>query len=517
MSLNQTMNISVGSMKNNQYALTVVSQNIANLHVDGYHRQKVNFVTNEYTTNCENVISTIKGMNGASISSLTNFIDNGAFNGLLGSNSEYNYYNTLADALGELEGLADDLGDNGLNALLNDFYKAAANLEQFPSDLSIRQQYVQAAQSVCEKFNQISQKCDSIQDDKFNTIGMNVDNINALLNKLATANEAHSKNNQSAATQAEINNILEELSNYMDITTTTNQNGTVNVYVGNIAVVQGCEQKYTIEADFDSTNTDSAVKFSLRSTENPDYVIEEGVTESFKSGSMKAYIDFLNGSGGNITNVNDFKIAINSAAEAFANALNDIQTYGSYDEGEFAACIGADADGNPILIEATEPMFTTKDGSGKFNASNIQVNDAILKDPFLVSAARIDLSKYTDENGNVDPNWVQSIGNSDNATKITALQNEKICTYNNGKNMCTLSEFLTHNAAKTGMDIATIQGKADTAKDIADMDATNYANLVGVNLDEELADMIRYQRAFEASAKIFSTANDLMGTIIGMV
>ena len=65
MSLNQTMNISTGSMKNNQYALTVVSQNIANLHVDGYHRQKPNFVTNEYTTNCENVISTIKGMNGA--------------------------------------------------------------------------------------------------------------------------------------------------------------------------------------------------------------------------------------------------------------------------------------------------------------------------------------------------------------------------------------------------------------------------------------------------------------------
>lgn len=517
MSLNQTMNISVGSMKNNQYALTVVSQNIANINVEGYHRQKVNFVTNEYTTNCENVISTIKGMNGASISSLTNYIDNGAFNGLLGSNADSNYYNTLADALGELEGIADDLGDNGLNALLNDFYKAAANLEQFPTDMSIRQQYVLAAQNVCEKFNQISQKCDSLQEDKFNTIGIDVNNINSLLSQLAEANETHSKNNQSTATQAEINNILEELSNYMDITTTTNQNGTVNVYVGNIAVVQGCEQTYTIEANFDSTNPDNAVSFSLRSTKNPDYVIENGVNDSFKSGSMKAYIDFLNGSGGSFTNVNDMKNAINSAAEAFANALNNIQTYGSYDEGEFAACIGADANGDMILVEATEPMFTTKDGSNTFNASNIQVNAAILEDPFLVSAARIDLSKYTDENGNVDPNWIQSVGNSDNATKITALQNEKICTYNNGKNTCTLSEFLTQNAAKTGMDIATIQNKADTAKDIADMDATNYANIVGVNLDEELADMIRYQRAFEASAKIFSTANDLMGTIIGMV
>ena len=55
MSLNQSMNISLGSMKNNQYALTVVAQNIANINVEGYHRQRVNFVTNEYTTNCRKV------------------------------------------------------------------------------------------------------------------------------------------------------------------------------------------------------------------------------------------------------------------------------------------------------------------------------------------------------------------------------------------------------------------------------------------------------------------------------
>ena len=111
MSLNQSMNISLGSMKNNQYALTVVSQNIANVHVEGYHRQRVNFVTNEYTTKCENVLSTIRGMNGASISSLTDFIDDAAFKNVLDSNSEANYYNTLADALGDLEEISDDLGD----------------------------------------------------------------------------------------------------------------------------------------------------------------------------------------------------------------------------------------------------------------------------------------------------------------------------------------------------------------------------------------------------------------------
>lgn len=511
MSLNQSMNISLGSMKNNQYALTVVSQNIANLHVEGYHRLRVDFQTNEYTTKCENVISTIKGMNGASISSLSDFMDDAAFKNLLDSNSDAQYYNALADSLGELEGLADQLGDNGLNALLNDFYAAAANLEQFPTDMSVRRQYVIAAQNVCEKFNEISTKCDSIQEDKTQKIAFDVQTINNLLDNLATANQEHLKNGQTTVTKSDINSILKELSNYMDITTTENSNGTVNVYLGDVALVQGCENIYDIEVGFDLNNPDNAVNFSLRSTENPDYVLSNDINSSFKSGSMKANIEFLNGSNGKYANINDFRLAIDTAANVFATKLNEIQTYKSDDGNIFAAALGADASGKTILIESTIPMFSIPNG-GAINASNIQVNQEIVDDPFLVAAARIDLNNYE-----ADEDWTKSIGNSDNATLITAMQNEKICTYNNGKNKCSLSDFLATNAADVASDIATLNNKAGTAQDIADADATNYANLIGVNLDEELADMIKYQRSFEASARVFSTVNDLMGTIIGMV
>jgi flagellar hook-associated protein 1 FlgK len=75
---------------------------------------------------------------------------------------------------------------------------------------------------------------------------------------------------------------------------------------------------------------------------------------------------------------------------------------------------------------------------------------------------------------------------------------------------------LTNNAAKTGMDVATIQNRADTAQDIADTDAINYSNIIGVNLDEELSDMIKYQRAYEASARVFSVASELMQTLVNL-
>ena len=113
--------------------------------------------------------------------------------------------------------------------------------------------------------------------------------------------------------------------------------------------------------------------------------------------------------------------------------------------------------------------------------------------------------------------WTRAIGNSDNATKFTDLQNQKICSYGGGVNNCTLSQFLTNSAAKAGLDAADVAKKAEVSQDIADMDATNFANLIGVNVDEELADMIKYQRAYEASSKLFATINDLIGTIINMV
>ena len=507
MSFNQSMNISLGSMKNNQYALTVVSQNIANLHVEGYRRQRVDFQTNEYTTNCENVLSTIRGMNGASISSLSDYVDEGAFRDLLDSNSDAQYYNTLADALGGLEDITDDLGDNGLNALLNDFFKASANLEQFPADITIRTQFLNAAEAVCDKFNDIDKKLSATVDEQIQSVGSNVETINSLFETLAEYNKNLAGNKDVVQLKTELDSVVQELSNYMDITTTTNPNGTYNLYLGEIAVVEGAEINYTLQVDYDRTNPDSTVAFSLKSTKNPDYVIEKGVNDFFNSGAIKAQIDFLNGSGSGFTNVNDLKSSMNSAASAFADALNAIQMY---DDGDvFAASIVTDPNTGDLLLEKAADNGPMVLGT---SASDIRISQDFLDNPFLVAAARIDKNKFE-----AGEDWTRAIGNSDNATKFTDLQNQKICSYGGGVNNCTLSQFLTNSAAKAGLDAADVAKKAEVSQDIADMDATNFANLIGVNLDEELADMIKYQRAYEASSKLFATINDLIGTIINMV
>ncbi len=515
MSLNQSMNIAVDSMKNNQMALAVVSHNIANLNTDGYVRQRVEFSEDRFLVSSNSVIAKIKAMNGADISALSAYIDDAAYKGLVNATSDASYYNALAGDLGDLENVADDLGDNGLNALLNDFYAASANLEQFPSDLSIRQQYVMALDNVCDKFNYITDRYDSIQDEKVNDVTVSVSNVNTLLANLATANLAHAKNGQGPSTQSEINAILSELSQYANIDYFENSNGTYTVAIGGVNVVEGVEQTYELQADFDP-EADEPLTFTLKSLK--DDSVTAPINEYINGGTLKADIQFINGTSTKVgfSTLKDMKAAIKSAETAFKDALNAIQTYSNTEDGNqiYAAYITTDgpnlvlaSTGGDPNVPITPPELLVWDSDGK-----LQVNSEVAQNPYLVAAARIDLNKYQP-----GEDWTQSIGNADNAGFMTALQNEKICSYGGGTNNCTLSQFLINNAAKNGMDLSSMENKAELYQGIADERAADYKNKTGVNLDEELADMIRYQRAFEASAAIFSAANNIMQTIIGMI
>ena len=514
MSVNQAMSITLDSMKNNQMALSVVSHNIANLNTKGYVKERVDFSEDRFSVNSNSAISKIRAMNGADIASLTNYADNAKFKGVVNSNTDAQYYNGLADALSDLEDVADDLGDNGLNALLNDFFTASANLEQFPSDLSTRQQYIMALDNVCDKFNYITDRYDSIQDEQYQEVSEAAFNLNSLFNDLATLNLAHVKSGQSSATQSQINEILSEISSYGNISYTQNSNGSYNLNFAGVDVVRGNEVLYEVTSDFDKDATEP-LTISLKS-------IKEGgsinINEQINTGSLKGKIDFLNGTSSTVgfSTVSDMKAAIKSAENAFANALNEIQTYKDTSDGNkiYAAYITS-KDGNLVLaadendptIPATPPELLVFDSNGK-----IKVNSEVMENPFYVAAARIDLNNY--EEGE---DWTQSIGNADNAGYMTALQNEKICSFGSGTNNCTLSQFLINNAAKNGMDLASMENKAELYQGIADQSANDYNDAVGVNLDEELADMIKYQRAFEASAAVFSAANNMMQLIINMV
>ena len=73
---------------------------------------------------------------------------------------------------------------------------------------------------------------------------------------------------------------------------------------------------------------------------------------------------------------------------------------------------------------------------------------------------------------------------------------------------------MTYFAGQVGLQQSDVSGKFDTANALNESQQTNLQSITGVNLDEELADMIKYQRGYEASARVFNTANEIYQLLV---
>ena len=138
-------------------------------------------------------------------------------------------------------------------------------------------------------------------------------------------------------------------------------------------------------------------------------------------------------------------------------------------------------------------------------ADSISVNQNIIDNPNLIATARVDTA--------VD-GWEHNIGNSDNIVDTAQLRDKKTMSTFGGANNVTFEGFLTYYSGEVGLQQSDIKGKFDTANVVNQSEQTNLQSITGVNLDEELADMIKFQRGYEASARVFNTANEIYQLLV---
>ena len=64
--------------------------------------------------------------------------------------------------------------------------------------------------------------------------------------------------------------------------------------------------------------------------------------------------------------------------------------------------------------------------------------------------------------------------------------------------------------------VASLNRSSDTAGSILDAANAVRDSITGVNLDEEMTNMISHQRAYEASARVISVVDEMMQTLLAM-
>jgi len=509
MSIGQIMGISRESMNNNQYALTVVSHNIANINNSAYSKQRAEF--------CESVLpnysSMVSHLNGAYIGSIVSYSNQALNNSYMDANTDANYYNTLNNIIKQMEGVANEMGDAGLQKTISDFFTAAHNLNNYPTDINARENYTQATKNVLSKFQSISTSLDNLTENlvgdytlpysmQGSQLGLSLESVNQKLEQVANLNLqiAQSSGNASGLIDQR-NKILDEVSSFLPVKVSTNPNGTASVAVGGVNLVEGTKVigKLSVAAG------DASEPAKVQLTDKDGNVIVDNINSALEGGgTVGAMLKMVSQANDDFMSIPAMQSMLDSLANDFAEAVNAMQTYSNGDMK--ACCLYTDpATGELLLMEATEPMFT---GGPPFTAKSLEINPNILADKNLIATARVDTST-TD--------WEKQVGNSDNILAIAELRNEKIIK-SPGSPVAdmTIDKYITNLTGKVALQGSDLAGKADAAKSVLSDVATERASAVGVNMDEELSDMIKYQRAYEASARVFNAANEILQILVNL-
>lgn len=567
MSLLSSINISQQALSINQAAITTVSNNIANVDTDGYSKLRVNQaqVVN-YSPSAGNAVAVAESCGGVKLTEVSRYSDWYLQSYYWQEDTTKSYLAQAASTASNVEDLVNELKTTGLTNALENFYTAANTLSNSPSDITARQNYVDAAQSVCSVFNTMSNNLSDIQktlagtgnsDGSLSTseLSNQVTKVNGLLDQLANVNFSIIKTNNGDTSSNSLLDqrdlLLGQLSELIPVNISQYSNGTVKVSLGDTTLINGTVPQGHLKATETGSST-NPVQISIVDPKDSTVTINSDVTSTINNGSLGAILDVC-GSDSNKFNINGVLDNLNTMATEFANVLNKIQVGDPKGDGTTAMAMDKNSkllinSTNLMFVNSTSPNVTTTtasavptvpgdadgtvtttvggvttivtthiDASGTtktvvtrtqsaIGAANISVNANIINDPYLVAAARVTNPAAT--------GVTAQTGNNSNVALVLNARTDS--SYYSNLGGTTIEKFLSNSVSSVGAEVENINTRLTNQTLVVNEVKSSLQSKTGVNMDEELTDLIKYQRAYQAAARVFSICNDLLQELVNL-
>ena len=522
MNLMSSLNITSGALSVNEKAISVVSHNVSNMNTEGYHKQRVNLQARNIAGQIgDNPAAQVRANGGVKIANVMRYNDDYLNNYYRDQLSKKNMLEQQLGNLDELAGIFDDLEGTGIDSALSDFYEALNNLNEYPASSSARANFIERAKTLTSIMNSKSEQLNNLTGEALGD-GSSVEalensriysqykSLNASLEELAGVNKALQTTQTGTLTANNLLDqrdlILHDIAQFVDITVDEKQNGSVNIYTGNIALVKGANvtgslnvmtkaefmQKYPSEPE----PTEAAVINVVNEEGN---VIVPNANDQITGGALGGLIH----SGTDIADdgtVNPVSVqnSLNKLANALAEIFNDLNTDSK------AFCIDPN---NTNHLKETNPnnkiFVGGTSGTETITAANIRVSDNLLKTDGIwdISCAYFeDLSDFD----------INAVGNSNNVQNMLATRNEKQAALN-GMSVEDYYSSMVGKIAAAGDSTKTLY---ETQVDVVESLEDQLDSAYGVDLNEELVDLVKYQTAYAAAARVFNTINSCLDTLM---
>lgn len=479
--------IATSGMQVSQTALTVVSHNITNIATTGYSRQQV--ALTDICTETQSGNSTGVGCAVAEICRARNSFLDGTYRE---QNAESGYWEVKNANLEDMQLLLneysvdDGSSDNGFQATLTDFFNSWAELAKDPSSLSTRQAVIEAAQAFIEVVTSVDEQLAQSQTDACQQVRDGVDQLNDLASQVVELNkqivQAELGGAESSDLRDQRDSLLDEMSQWTDISVQELSNGMVKVSIGGVPLVNGYNAN-TLAVDGDgSTQNPLTVRWAESETE-----------VAISGGKLKAYLEDADKSGITAIDLDDlpynFDAASVSSISNLRQGLNALVTTIALNINELHQS-GYGLDGSTGL-----DFIVPADSSEPLSLSNLTIN-SLLDDENKIAASAGGES-----------------GDGSIADQIGSLMED-----------ATLFQYETLSLDGTGFYqkiISWLGTEGDKAGNYYETKSTLVAqidsrrqSISSVSLDEELSKMTTYQNAYDASARVLSVVDSLLEGLI---
>jgi flagellar hook-associated protein 1 len=231
--MSDVFGISVSALQAFQNAINVTSNNVANASTPGYDRETVNLTEAVPQSNGSATIGA-----GVVVSGINRAFSQAAANQLNTSQSSLGQLNALQNYTNQIDNLfGTTVG--GLSTSLQSFYSAFSDVANNPTSTASRQALIGQAQSVAASFQNASGDLDSLNTDVNSRITADVTQINSIATAISTLNgqivtgTAQDGGQPPNELLDQRDQLVSNLSQLVGITTTTDPNGALNVFVGN--------------------------------------------------------------------------------------------------------------------------------------------------------------------------------------------------------------------------------------------------------------------------------------------
>ena len=542
------LNTMVRGISGNQLSLDTVGHNITNASTTGYSRQSVNLAATraQATSSIYGDVLVGTGVDSTSITRARNTYADKQF---WSETATQNYYKTKQTNYDKVEAVFDDSDNTGIQNTLKEFYSSWSSLSTSASTSSNRISVISKAQSFIDSVQTAAKQLQNQVTSNYDELSSGITKINNLTSQITQLNQNIMTTEANGASANDLrdqrDNLVDTLSTYTNLNVYEDSNGMYSVVSNGVSLVNGVNKLTLKLSDPIENSTYGVNDYNIEIKEaGTTFMPTNGILKSLQDtiAEDKTYIDGL--ANISATMMTTFNAQHQQGAGIDSAASSGLNFFGSND-----MTYTWDATNNAVVATATTKSQTssTTDGVTTYTLTKTldSSNTTSLKGINIINAMTVATELTASDGQNLiaarttsgtagtpttsgtktttkttfTSSTMNGTADGTNAVNISALFNmdqsntvDKTTTRAIGE--VSINNYYNTMTSKLGSDSESMDDKASSQDDLITQITNWRSSTSGVDWNEELTNMIKFQQGYSACSRCLTTMDEMLDKLV---